>query len=218
MKIPFFPNTGDGTHCFQAALMMALAVVMPERKFTYEELDGISQKLPGKWTWPTAAMLWMIGEGLEVNLIEEFDYKAFADHGGKYIIERFGREVGEAQIANSDIAREQEIARRFVTLAPLKYRSPDLDDIKNEIGRGAVAILNVNAAALHDLSGYSGHFVVICDVKKKSVVLHDPGLPPYPNLEVQLDRFNRAWGYPSDRDKNLMTICKFQLKKSGNLS
>ncbi|MFH0799432.1 MAG: hypothetical protein V2A66_04540 [Pseudomonadota bacterium] len=206
MNIPFFPNTGDGTHCFQAALMMALAVVMRERKFTYDELDAISQKLPGKWTWPTVAMLWMIEQGLKVNLIEEFDYKAFVKRGEKYLIERFGEEVGCAQAEHSDIDREREIARLFIALAPLEYRVPELKDIKKQLKKGAVVILNVNAAALHGVEGYSGHFVVVCDVKKDSIILHDPGLPPYPALEVPLDRFDRAWGYPAERDKNLMAI------------
>ena len=30
VKIPFFPNTGDGTHCWQAAMRMALAVCLPD--------------------------------------------------------------------------------------------------------------------------------------------------------------------------------------------
>ena len=103
MKIPFFPNTGDGTHCFQAAMRMALAVLAPEREFTYDELDLISRKLPGKWTWPTAAMLWMLDNGFGVELVENFDYSRFAAEGGDYLISRYGEEVGRAQIENSDV-------------------------------------------------------------------------------------------------------------------
>ena len=206
MDIPFFSNTGDGTHCFQAALKMALAVHMPKREFTYDELDLISEKLPGKWTWPTAAMLWMIGEGLSLKLIEEFDYSLFVERGEGYILERFGEEVGRAQIANSDIALEREIARSFVAIAPLDRRIPELSDIRFEIERGAVAICNVNAAALSGFSGYSGHFVVVCRVSDAGVVLHDPGLPPRPGLVVSAADFERAWAYPDERDKNLLSI------------
>ena len=208
MTIPFFPNTGDGTHCFQAALMMTLAIHMPDRKFTYEELDAISQKLPGKWTWPTAAMLWMMENGLDVKLIEEFDYPAFVKDGEHYLIERFGEEVGRSQAEHSDLAREIDISRRFMEHAPLDYRSPTLADIKKQLRRDAVVIVNVNAAALHGSVGYSGHFVVICDVKKKSVVLHDPGLPAFPAFEVSHARFEAAWAYPTERDRNLMAISR----------
>ena len=206
LDIPFFGNTGDGTHCWQAAMQMALAVCLPDRTFTPDDLDRISGKLPGKWTWPTAAMLWMIEQGLSLSLIEEFDYRAFADHGEAYILERFGEEVGWAQIEHSDIPREQAIARRFIAAAPLEHRIPTLDDIRREIGKGAVVIVNINAAALSGEQGYSGHFVVVCDVGSDAVTLHDPGLPPRPGLKVPRELFERAWAYPSERDKNLLAV------------
>lgn len=206
MDIPFFPNTGDGTHCFQAALRMVLAKLMPRKSFGYEDLDIISGKQPGKWTWPTQAMMWMAAQGLEVRLIEEFDYRAFVDRGNEYLIERYGREVANAQAENSDIEAERKIAKKFVDIAPIEYRIPELSDIKNNFKRDALTIVNLNASALHGLRGYSGHFVVICDVGESSVWLHDPGLPPNPNMKVSRRIFERAWGYPKPRDKNLMAI------------
>jgi hypothetical protein len=208
MRIPFFPNTGDGTHCFQAVLMMALAALVPDRSFTYEDLDKISGKLPGKWTWPTAALLWLIDVGLEVKLIEEFDYAAFAERGGDYLIGRFGEEVGRAQIANSDIERERVLAKRFAAIAPLEMRVPDIDDIENLLRQGSVVIVNLNSAVLEGGEGYAGHFVVVCEVDSSMVRLHDPGLPPRPNLKVTLERFDRAWGYPHPGDRNLLAIRK----------
>lgn len=213
MKIQFFPNTGDGTHCFQAALMMVLGVVMPHRKFTYMELDKISDKLKGKWTWPTSAMLWMLQEGLKIDLIEEFDYQSFIDSGEKYLEERYGKEIAKAQSLNSNIDRERETARNFIALSPLEYRVPTIADIKNKIKANAVVIVNLNAALLHEQDGYSGHFVVVCDVMGETVNLHDPGLPPFPNLIVPLERFERAWGYPSKRDKNLLAVSRAQGKQ-----
>ena len=206
MRIPFFPNTGDGTHCFQAALKMALAALAPDRSFSYEELDRISGKLPGKWTWPTAALLWLMDAGFEVGLIEEFDYGAFAEEGGDYLIGRFGEEVGRAQIANSDIERERALARRFAAVAPLEMRVPDAKDIRDKLRPDSVVILNLNSAVLEGGEGYAGHFVVICEIGDTWVRLHDPGLPPRPNLRASLERFERSWGYPHPRDKNLLAI------------
>jgi len=206
MKIPFFPNTGDGTHCFQAAMKMALAVLMPDRAFTYDELDHISQKLPGKWTWPTAAMIWMLDNGLDTELVENFDYEEFALRGSEYLLSRYGEEVGRAQIEHSDVEREMEFARRFVQLGRIIQRPPDLSDLDSRIRDGSVLIVNLNAAALNRVPGYSGHFVVICDVGTDSIRIHDPGLPPRPGLIVPVDRFERAWGYPAAGDKNLMAI------------
>ncbi len=208
MKIPFYPNTGDGTHCFQAAMRMALAALVPERDYSYEELDRKSQKMPGRWTWPTAAMVWMIELGLDIKLIEDFDYVDFASRGGDYLIERFGEEVGRAQMENSDVEFERPIARRFAARAPVERRPAELEDIRGELEGGAVVIVNLNAAPLYGQGGYSGHFVVVCEVGQGSVRLHDPGLPPNPDLVVDADLFLKAWGYPAARDRNLMSISR----------
>jgi hypothetical protein len=184
MKIPFYPNTGDGTHCFQAALRMVLGYFEPEREFTYEELDRISQKLPGKWTWPTAAMLWLMEHRYELRLVEEFDYAAFAERGADYLMEKCGQEVAQVQIENSDIGREQEIAAKFVQYAPLEHRIPELADVERFIADNWVVICNVNSSLLHNQSGYSGHFVIVVDVTADEVVIHDPGLPPYEGFAV----------------------------------
>jgi len=179
---------------------------MPGREFTYEELDEISRKEPGMWTWPTAAMLWMLGRGLEVELVEDFDYLAFADGGEDYLIERYGEEVGRAQAANSDVEREREIAREFARKGSVERRPADLADIRSRVEDGWVVIVNLNAAALAGEQGYTGHFVVVCEAGEDAVTLHDPGLPPKPGLAVPSERFMAAWAYPTARDRNLMAI------------
>lgn len=205
-NIPFFSNTPDGTHCFQAALRIIFAHFWPHREFTHEELDIITAKLPGKWTWPTAGMIWMMEQGFELQLIEDFDYKAFARRGEKYIFERCGPEVGAAQIENSVISREIKFARKFAEMAPLESRIPSFDDIKKFLDQGFLLICNINAAALYNQPGYSGHFVVVFDSDNDSVTIHDPGLPARASLKVMHDQFERAWAYPADRDKNLLAV------------
>ncbi len=208
MDIPFYPNTGDGTHCFQAALRMALGYFEPDKQYSYGELDHISQKLPGKWTWPTAAMLWLMEHGYELKLVEEFDYDAFAKRGADYLMEKCGYEVAQVQIENSDIAREQEIAAKFVQHAPLEHRVPGLSDIEQLLAGNWVVICNVNSSLLHNQPGYSGHFIVVTGVTGDEVIIHDPGLPPYESFAVIRADFEKAWAYPTVTDKNLMAIRK----------
>lgn len=206
--IPFYPNSEDGTHCWQAAMKMVLTFFEPEREYSYDELDRISHKQPGKWTWPTASMLWFLEQGFELRLIEEFDYRAFAARGGDYLLERCGEEVGRAQIEKSDLASELAFAAEFATKAKLEVRIPDFSDIERLMREGYVIICNINASALHRLSGYSGHFVVICELAGDQVVLHDPGLPPRPAVRVRRADFDRAWSYPSSQDRNLLALRK----------
>lgn len=206
MDIPFFANTSDGTHCFQAALAIVFGRFRPDLKFTIEELDKISAKVPGKWTWPTAAMLWMMDNGFEIMLIEDFDYEDFAGRGEMYLVERLGDEVARAQIENSVIDQELDFAKRFARVAPLECRAPIFEDVDKLLTAGYLIICNINAAALFGQKGYSGHFVVVFGCDKKTLTIHDPGLPPKPSLKVDKKIFEKAWAYPTTREKNLLAI------------
>ena len=206
-KIPFFANLPDGTHCYQAALKMVLGY-FTEREWSFEELDALSQKLEGKWTWPTASLLWLLDHGYEVKLIEEFSYEAFAKRGKEYLIEKCGKEVADAQEANSDLAREQKLSAQFVQRAPVSYQVPDWNDLKKLFADNYIIICNINACQLHGRPGYSGHFVVIEDVKNNFIALHDPGLPPAPSITIAKKIFEKAWGYPSRHEKNILAIRK----------
>ena len=204
--IPFFSNTADGTHCFQAALRIVLKHFWSNREFLYEELDKITAKIPGKWTWPTAAMIWLMEQGFELRLVEDFDYQAFADRGEQYILERCGPEVGEAQIKNSIISREQEYAAKFTKIAPLECRIPTFSDLNKYLNDGYLIICNINASSLYNQPGYSGHFVVVFKCGWRTLTIHDPGLPPKPALTVKKKDFEKAWAYPTEREKNLLAI------------
>jgi len=208
-RIPFYPNTGDGTHCYQAALKMALAPFDP-KNWTYEELNKICDKQPGKWTWPTASFLWLLEQGYEVRLVEEFDYRAFAKKGYEYLLKKSGKEVADAQKKNSSLSREQKWAKRLVEHAgfALDDRIPTWEDLKSYRSRGYSIICNVNSCKLYKQPGYSGHFVVPVSVEETSIILHDPGLPAKPSQTVLRAVFEEAWGYPTDHEKNLVAIRK----------
>lgn len=209
-EIPFFPNTGDGTHCWQAVLKMCLAFFEPEQSFSYDELDRISAKQEGKWTWPTASMLWLHKRGYNLKLIEDFDFADFAKRGEAYIIERCGEEVGTMQIEQSNIEQELDFAHEFSELTPnpLEVRLPDLADLKGLRDEGYLPICNVNAALLYQQKGYSAHFVLVCDLDDEHITLHDPGLPSRAYVKIRREVFEKAWAFPTERERNILALKK----------
>ena len=206
-EISFFPNTGDGTHCYQAALKMVLSCFDP-KEWSYEELNQISDKQKGKWTWPTASFLWLLNQGYEVRLIEEFDYSDFAKRGYEYLLEKSGKEIAEGQAANSDLASEQGWAKKLAAHPKFQqeHRIPLWQDLDHLLAEDYGLICNVNACKLYDKPGYSAHFVVPMAVTSTHILLHDPGLPPKPDQRVLHKPFEKAWGYPTDHEKNLVAI------------
>ncbi len=210
--VPFFSNTPDDTHCFQAALKMVLKYFLPEKEFTFDELDKLTAKKEGLWTWATQGILNLHQMGFDIIDIDGFEIEKFIKNGNKYLITKYGEEVGKAQIENSDIDQEREIFKKYLPLKIHKTALPTLTLIKDLINKGYLVVCNVNAYALDKEENYAGHFVVISDYDAKGFLLHDPGLPPYPNRKVSYKNFTRAWEYPIKEAKNLIA---FKYKLSG---
>ena len=182
------------------------------KEWPSEMLDKISGKLSGKWTWPTLSMLWLLENGYEIKLVEEFDYLAFGKRGKEYLVEKRGEEVATAQEKNSDLAREQKLALEFYQKGKVEFRSPAWEELQNLLSAGYLLVLNVNAALLHGQRGYSGHFVVPVAVSDNEMTLHDPGLPPTPSLKSSRAVFEAAWGYPTPHEKNLLAVKPYPSK------
>ncbi len=205
LHVPFFSNTPDNFHCFQAALRMVLAYHVPTRTYDWEELDRLTAHT-ANYTWPSAGLLYCASIGLEVFVIDDTDYKRFSSEGYDYLLEQLGREVAEDQRKNSDLAQEMRYAKELISSIPIEKRIPSRRDLHERLATGALVISNVNSRALEGQEGYAGHFVVVIGVDDDGVWLHDPGLPPLENRFVSWDRFHRAWSYPNPQARNIMAL------------
>jgi hypothetical protein len=202
-KVPFYSNTPDDTHCVQAVLRMVLKYFLPEKEFSWRKLEKMTAKKKGKWTWSMQGMLNLKKMGFDIVNMEDFDYKRFSKEGGKYLIEKWGKEMGEAQIKNSDIPQEMKIAKEFVKVFGSEFRIPSLGDIRKLLSQGYLVVCSVNFFALDGKKGYAGHSVLVFDSDEKNIFLHDPGRPPRKNRKVPIIRFIKAWAYPTAMEKNL---------------
>lgn len=205
VTVPFYANK-DETHCFQACLRMMLKHFLPEREFTFRELDDISAKVEGLWTWPTAAALWLVDNGFEVRNVEAFNYREFEQEGGDYLLRHFGENVGRAQIDHGDIPQEVKLARFFNKKIVSEVRIPDIADLRSCLDEGYIPCCNVNSCRLNGTDGYSGHFVIIVGYDEGSLFIHDPGLPGRQRLKVSNEVFEQAWAYPSSASKNYLAV------------
>lgn len=208
-SIPFFSNTSDDTHCYQAALKMIIGSFWPSENYSFSELDKITQKVDGLWTWPTAGLLWLQEKGAEIKIVESFDYEEFIKKGAQYLLEFFGEEVGTEQIKFSDVAQEISLAQKALKSLSIHKHIPSIEELKNLLNENYFLICNINSKTLNNQSGYVGHFVVLIGHDNDHLFLHDPGLPPLENREVTFDQFEKAWAYPDEKTKNYIAI-KYQ--------
>lgn len=209
-SVPFYSNTPDDTHCFQAALRMVLKYFEPKKEFSWEDLDKYTEKIDDLWTWPNAGLLWIASLGYEVKDIELFDYEKFVHEGVSYIYKEFGEEVGDAQENHADMQQGIILSKKLLEKNLWEKRMPNIEDIKKFLDEEYLVVCNVNAAKLNDKEGYVGHSTVMKGYTDKEFVLHDPGLPPQENRKVKFEDFEAAWAYPNENAKNIMA---FKLNK-----
>ncbi len=208
---PFYPNRKDNLHCSQAVTKMILKYFQPNKNYSWKEIDKLTGFKKGLWTWPMQIQTNMAKVGFEIHNKDFFDYKKLARMGGKYMIQRYGKEVGEAQIKNSDIPAETKKIKKYLENVDTENAIPTLSDVKKFLQKGFLVSCNINPRVLSKKRGYVGHLVLVYKVDDKYVHLHDPGLPPLPRRKATKQLFNKAWGYPSASDKS-MTAFRLESK------
>jgi hypothetical protein len=205
LAVPFFANTADGWHCFQASLRMVLKYYLPDEDFTWSDLDSITAHT-SNYTWQSAGARYCIERGFKVRWIETFDYGRFGEEGYSYLLEFFGPEVAEDQRRNSNLIQEMRSATELSRLGVFERNVPSREDLLGLVRSGWVSICNVNARTLNTQPGYNGHFVVVKGGGAEEVRLHDPGLPAQIDRAVRWELFEQAWAYPDDLAKNILAF------------
>lgn len=187
---------------------MVLKFFWPKKEFSFKELEKMTAKPKGKWTWPSAGFMSLQKMGFRVRGIGDFDYEKFAKTGEEYLVKRYGKRIAAIQIRNSDIRNEKKLARQLVGREIIEKKIPTFEDLERFLKEGYLAICIVNSKKLNREPGYTGHAVVVIGFDNRNVYLHDPGLPPSKDRVVSREVFEEAWAYPRMRDRNLIVIKK----------
>lgn len=210
-NVPFYPNTLDDTHCFQAAIRSVLKYFLPDKEYTWVELEIMTAKKEDLWTWPTQGLITLHRLGFEIIDMSGFDVETFIETGEDYLLSEYGKEFANEQIKHSDIDQERLFYRESIPNIKYQKTLPTIEDLKALLEKGYLIICNVNSKALNNQLGYVGHFVVLIGYDKDHLYLHDPGLPPLENRKVLYAEFKKAWAYPNEKAKNL-TGLKYSIK------
>lgn len=205
-KVPFYSNTPNDTHCFQASLRSVLKYFEPSRDFTWDELDRITNKPKDMWTWPMAGLSWLAEHGYSVIDIEPFDYGRFINEGREYMETLWGKDVVIEQAKHSDISLAQTDSKKFVETVTVQNKIPSQTDIQEFLNQGCLVICMLNASKLNQKRDFVGHSVLVIGHDQNGFTIHDPGLPALENRHVPYPLFEEAWGDPNDSAKNLAAI------------
>lgn len=171
-----------------------------------EEVTGYR---PGNPTWPFAGMLSLADAGARVRYIEDVDYRSFCADPHAALLEQFGDPaIVESILAVTDLALESKRIERLYSHPNFAFdrRIPSLDEVIAEANAGGAVICNVNSRVLKGEQGYTGHFVVVTEMRDGQLVLQNPGQPPSRDQLVSPSTFRKAWAEPSPRLANAIVI------------
>ena len=192
MKVPFYSNTPDDTHCVQACFKMILKYFLPEKEFSFEELDKLSKKEEDKGTWIFPIETELSKMGFEIVNIEEFDYLKFQEKGKDYLYEIYDQEQADWYLQRSNLLNVKELIPEFLDKVELQIRKADLKDFERLLAQDFLLVTDINAEVLNGNSGFTSHSVLIYEDLEDSFMLHDPGLPPAESRKVSKELLLKA--------------------------
>lgn len=205
-QVPFYANLPDNTHCTQACFRMVLKYFQPDRDYSWDELDRITAKVDGLWTWWMAGYLWLNENGYDAWDIGTFNYTRFVDEGGAYLIERYGLEAGQTRIDMSNIEQERVITQNYIEVRQGDNRPAELIDIENYLDSGHLVMCSVNGQKLINEPGFSGHSVLVIGYDEENLMLHNPGLPGQERQLVSKKHFASAWAISGPSSHELCAV------------
>lgn len=176
----------------------------------FSEVDQITGFAPGKLTWPFRSYLGFAHFGLEVEVIDEMNYEAFADDPEAYIRSEYESiQVQDEMLANLEKAIEVKAVRALVESdhVTLTRRRPNLDDIRSAVDADNIAIVSVNYWALHGKPDeHVGHAVIITEYGPHHFELLDPGPPGHRRFRTTVADLEQALFGHDPAAANIRTI------------
>jgi hypothetical protein len=191
--VPFYPNTKDNAHC-APAVFKALIEYFCHEKLSWDEMDKLGQSVYGKGTWTIPYHLKLASCGVDVQVIEAFDYEAFAKNGREYL-ESLG-EKGQFYINHSNWEKALSLAESFVKAVHHTDQGASIDEIDNLISRGYLVGVELNSRKLNNQEGFMLHYVLIKQKIGDKYLINDPGGPKenFENRLVEKSKFIEAIG------------------------
>jgi len=191
MDIPFYRQSDSG-NCMQTQIKMALKYYFPEKDFSFEELDRLTGRTPGKWTWTSQLLPVLLDNGLDAYYYSSSSYDGIKEGGKEYILEYYGKEDGQIMIDHTNFDSLYASIEKLEENEKFVNEKLDFSYIEKEFKKGHVIILVIDKnVLLGNNRPYSGHGITLTKINETHVSLHDSAGTP--NLTVKKEQLIKAW-------------------------
>ena len=190
--------------CFQMIFRTKNSVAVP----SFDELDHLMNKRPGKYTYEFALLAKLPSMGFDTRIIWNLDLARISSDPASFFLEHYGHEVGTETIRNTDL---NQVSRDALTLlhahgVNIEHRPAKQEDLISLMLEGFFLMCTVNQRVLQADPGYVAHSIVVFGCSSRGVTIHNPGPPSVSRAEVAWDLFDRAWAFPNAAARNILAF------------
>lgn len=210
---PFYYNF-DNTHCVQCVLRGILESFEPVKTLTWEDLDTLTGKEPGKWTWPYRGQINLAKRGYEIVAISPEDDNDYLKDGVyETLVKMLGVDAANRQREMADLDQVKRDIQEFMELKQQEnlvtfVRSPNLHDYKDYLAQGFLISSSLNARVLDGRDGYASHAVLVYGIDDEYVYLHDSNWENGAQKAVPQALFQQASTSPTPEQWSMLALRK----------
>ena len=194
MKVPkFVANHEDNMHCLLACYRMVTQWFW-KRDLTWEQIEAFTGFHDGKAPWTPRSLVQFHRMGLDIKVVEPFDYRRYQAEGDLYLREVFTPEEYTWFTENSTLDEAQPYIAEFLERIGYTCRNAALQDIDDMLAEGRIVTVTVNSRTLNGKQGFVSRVILIYGKEGGLYVAHDPGLPAAPERAISGQALLEAMG------------------------
>jgi hypothetical protein len=206
--IPFYANHEDNHHCMLAVYRSVFDYFYDE-KISWAELEALTGYEPKKAAWSLTIISYLTKRGMNIRMIEPFDYVRYYAIGESYLEELFPSAEKDWQLEHGNILEIRPLIPDFLERVKYELKKPTLEDIDSMLVEDRLVIVTLDSRVLNDKPGYFSHAVLVIKDAGDHYIIHDPGLPPQPSRHVSKQKLYAAMG----GEKTTSEVTGFRLNK-----
>jgi len=161
-NVPFYSNKEDDMHCVQAVFRSLFDYFFNE-KLSWKEIDKLMKVQPHKATWTLLSHTALAQRGINVKVIEPFDYKRFLEVGVSYVKSTYDSQTANYYLKTSNLLSLQQEIPCFLSSISVQKTKPNRKDIDDLLEQGYIVGCEINPFALEKQSGFTLHYILILD-------------------------------------------------------
>ncbi|HLC32239.1 MAG TPA: peptidase C39 family protein [Candidatus Nanoarchaeia archaeon] len=204
LSIPFYENNGEGNQCVQVGMKSVLSY-FNGKEFSLEELDFLTGRRKGLWTWTPQCVAVLYKLGLDVKYYSKTDLKPFLE-GESFIRSLYGPDA-EKMLQFTDVPVVIDSIRKVLRYNIFEKKKLSLEEIETVIKKGSVPLVLIDNNKIAGKTGsYQGHFVAITGFDDNHIFYHESGpKSPQANKKVVKSLFIEAWN-ANGTDNDLVVV------------